>query len=196
MRCCVVFLTLISWGTWACNLVQSSQQGCVSPSKVTSATLVLALKVSQCPFQLSQAISSQKISVVLGNTGVRKCEGGCPAAGLGATLWEPAPVQHPLYFSECPVFPSGAPTSTWQCHTGDTMDSSPPQGNLGVESLFRGFDAFLSFPGEGRTSGRRGLGTSGTGASLGLPGAPGHPMLWLCFAFTVLPAHFHFQRVA
>lgn len=71
MRCCVVFLTLISWETWACNLVQSSQQGCVSPSKVTSATLVLALKVSQCPFQLSQAISSQKISVVLGNTGVR-----------------------------------------------------------------------------------------------------------------------------
>lgn len=149
----MVFLTLISWEIWVCNLVQSSQQECVSSSKVTSATFVLALKVSQCPFQLSQTINSQKITVVLGNTSVRKCEGGCLASGVRATLWELAPVQHPLYFSECPIFPPGAPTSVWHCHTGDTMDRSPPRRTWGLEVTLGSLMLFSPSPGEGRASG-------------------------------------------
>lgn len=141
----MVFLALISWEIWACNLVQFSQQECVSSSKVMSATLVLALNVSQCSFQLSQAIRSQKISVVLGNTSVRKCEGGRPASGVGATLWEPAPVQHPLYFSECWL----SFRSTYNClavpHWGHDGQMSL-QENSGVGSHFRGFDVFLFFP--------------------------------------------------
>lgn len=126
MWCCMVFLTLISWEIWVCNSVQSSQQECVSSSKVTSATLVLALKVSQCPFQLSQAIRSQKISVVLGNTSVRKCEGGCPASGVRATLWEPAPVQHPLYFRECPIFLQELPQVFGSATLGIQWINLPP----------------------------------------------------------------------
>lgn len=88
----VVFLTLISLEVRACNLAQPSQRGGISSSRATSPIFALALKGKQYPFQLSQAISSQKISVVLGNISVGRCEGGRSAAGVGGTFWEQAPL--------------------------------------------------------------------------------------------------------
>ena len=90
-----VFLALISLEVRAHNLAQPSQQGNILSSRETSPIFALALKGSQYPFQLSQAISSQKISVALGNVSVRRREGGCSAAGVGGTFWEQAPLQHP-----------------------------------------------------------------------------------------------------
>lgn len=78
-----------------------------------------------------------------------------------------SPSATPPVFPWMPNFPSGAPTSLWQCHTGDTMDKSPPRRTQGVEAALGSLMLFSPSPGEGRASGRG----SGYQRHLSIPGA-------------------------
>lgn len=178
-----VFLAVISSEVWARNLVQSSQRGGISSSRTTSPIFALALKGSQYPFQLSQAISSQKISVVLGNVSVRSHEGSCPAADLRGTFWEQAPLQHP------PILVNAR--SFLQKHLRAPGVVVPRRGHggciicLGTRGLEAVLGALMLFPlfpwgrqgwqeGSHVSWGHRGIpqGTSSTEASLAVASAP------------------------
>jgi len=175
-----VFLTLIFSEVWARNLEQPSQWGRILSCRVTPLISALALKGSQYPSQLPQASSSQKNQCCAWEH--QRQEAGrwlsccqCRGDPLGTN-----PTVTTLCFGKCPLFPSGAPTNARQCGaTLGTWWMHLFPGQSGAGSHFRGFDDFLPVAGGWQGRQKKGLGTSGTGASLGVPVAPAHPSLQL-----------------